>query len=374
MKVYKHASYSYVTVVEVPYSEIEKLDLSICAQPKETIPSFYNRQTIKPDVIMNAGFFGLSGGDSCFNLVDDGVVYGKTEKYQYGFGIAADHKRFEYGALSIYKSKWVDFISGYPNLIDSGKSCAPWTFATEINYKAARSIAAYDDKNIYFITVDKPSGMNFNQMAEMLLDMGIKYAINCDGGGSTRMHVGGEVVNTPTENRAVDNVLCIYLTEEAKKAYYKETDSDYYIYTVVSGDSWWKIAKTQLGDPYLYPKLQEYNNWISGQSLNVGAKIKIPNNKFKETEEETKSEETTTEQQPTTSTDNSSTKTEEVEKKEEDTSAGGTGGQATDEPAGVIEVVTTPDLSKGEVVAKIIKLDNVYYFVDKDGQATKIAL
>lgn len=364
MKVYKHAKYSYVTIVEVPYNEIEKLDLSICAQPKETIPNFYKRQTVKPDVVMNAGFFGLSNGATCFNLVDDGTVYGQTEKYQYGFGISKDHKRFEYGALSLNKSKWVDFISGYPNLIDSEKSCAPWSFATEINYKAARSIAAYNDKNVYFITVDKPSGMNFDQMASMLLDMGIKYAINCDGGGSTRIHVGGQVANTPTENRAVDSVLCIYLTEAAKKVFYEEndkTDGDYYIYTVVSGDSWWRIASTQLGDPYLYPKLQEYNNWPANKGLIVGAEIKIPNNKFKTTTEETTKKEETT------------SKPEE-DKKTEDISAGGTGGYTTSEPSGVIETVTTPDLSKGTLVAKIIKLDDAYYFVDKDGIATKIAL
>ena len=313
MKVYKHPNYSYITIMRAEYSDIQKLDLSICTQPKETIPNFIKRQEIKPDVVMNAGFFGMSNGATCFNLVDDGVVYGQTEKYQWGFGIAREHKRFIYGSLAANKDLFVDFISGYPVLLDNGKSCAPWTFATEINYKAARSIAGFDDKSIYFITIDKP-GMTFDSMVTMLIGLGLKYAINCDGGGSTRMHVNGEVVNTPTENRAVDSVLCLYLTDEAKKAFYGE--KDYYIYTVVSGDSWWRIAANQLGNGFLWTKLKEYNEWGENRTLNVGDQVKIPNNKFQEdtTKKDDAKEDTTPSTQPEEPKQDDSSKTDDTPK------------------------------------------------------------
>lgn len=284
MKVYNHSDYSYVTIVEVPHKEVEKLDLLIGAQPKEKLGTMYGRLTEKPDVLINAGFFALSTGEPCFNLVDDGTVYATNTKYRWGFGISKDHKSFEYNSIDNLQKKnnYSDFISGYPNLVDQGKSCAPWTFATEINYKAARSVAAYDDTNIYFITIGKP-GMNFTTMATMLVNMGIKYAINLDGGGSSRLLVGGEVANTPTEDRAVDSMLALYLTEEAHNEYFGLTD--YYTYTVVSGDSWWRIASQQLGNGRLYTKLKEYNEW-GNKTLNPGDIIKIPNDKFQEKKEE----------------------------------------------------------------------------------------
>ena len=279
MKKYIHPSYSYVTVVETPWSEVDKLDLCICKQPKETLGSFYKRQDRKPDVLINAGFFSMSTGATCFNMIDDGTVYSSNEKYRWGFGIDKNHKKFMYGSLDSMNGKIADFLSGYPVLIDNGKSCAPWTFATEINYKAARSIAAYNDKNLYFISIGKP-GMAFNAMVSMMLDMGITYAINMDGGGSARLLIGGEVANVPTEDRAVDSVMALYLTEEAHNAYFN-VSTDYYTYTVKSGDSWWKIAANELGNGSLYTKLKDYNNW-GNKTLNVGAVIKIPNDKFQE--------------------------------------------------------------------------------------------
>lgn len=284
MKVYNHSNYSYVKIVEVPHKEIKKLDLIMGAQPKEKLGTLYGRLEEKPDVLINAGFFALSTGASCFNLVDDGTVYSSNTSYKYGFAIDKDHKSFKYGSLDDFKknASYSDFISGYPNLVDNGKSCSPWTFATEINYKAARSIAAYDDNNTYFITIGKP-GLAFTAMANMLVEMGIKYAINLDGGGSSRLLIGGEVANTPTEDRAVDSMLALYLTEDAHNEYFGLTD--YYTYTVVSGDSWWKIATQQLGNGRLYTKLKEYNNW-GNKTLNPGDIIKIPNDKFQEKEEE----------------------------------------------------------------------------------------
>ena len=285
MRVYKHSDYDYVDIVEIPKSEVKKIDLCMCAQPKETLGSFYSRQNDKPDVLMNAGFFATSTGNTVFNVMDDGVVYSENEKYKWGIGIQEAHKDLLYGSLasnSYYK--FVDFVSGYPNLVDSGKSCAPWTWATDINYNALRSMIGYNDNYIYFVTISKP-GMTFTKMANLMIDIGCKYAVNLDGGGSSRLMVGGEVINVPTENRAVDSVFALWLTDEARDAYYGvEEDKDYYEYVVQKGDSWWKIAANECGSGYLYDELMEYNNWDEDISLQPGDIIKIPNNKFKEEE------------------------------------------------------------------------------------------
>ena len=59
--------------------------------------------------------------------------------------------------------------------------------------------------------------MNFSQIQTFLLELGLKYAINLDGGGSTKMLHYGKSVTKDATNRPVDNVLAIYLDEEANK-------------------------------------------------------------------------------------------------------------------------------------------------------------
>lgn len=280
MRKFTHPMYNYVTVVEIPWGEVDKLDLSICRQPRETLGNFYKRQERKPDVLINAGFFSMADGSTCFNMIDDGTVYGTNEYYRCGFGIDASHKKFIYGVLDDIRFEVVDFLSGYPVLINNGKSCAPWLYANELNYKAARSVAAYNDYNLYFFSISKP-GMNFDEMVKMMLSLKVKFAINMDGGGSARLLIGGEVANNPTENRAVDSVMAVYLTKSAHDEYFGVKEMDYHIYTVKSGDSWWKIAANELGNGSLYTKLKDYNDW-GNKGLNPGDEIKIPNDKFQE--------------------------------------------------------------------------------------------
>ena len=130
MKVYTHSNYSYVHIVEIPKTEIQKIDLVMGEQPKETLGNYYNRQTDKPDVLINAGFFVTRTGDTIFNLVDDGKVYSTNSSYKWGIGITNEHKDIKYGSIANLNNKFVDFVSGYPPLVDNGVSCAPWKFAT----------------------------------------------------------------------------------------------------------------------------------------------------------------------------------------------------------------------------------------------------
>lgn len=55
-------------------------------------------------------------------------------------------------------------------------------------------------------------GMSFPEMAEMLLDLGAWDAVNLDGGGSSTMIYGNQVVNSPSDatgERAVANVFMV---------------------------------------------------------------------------------------------------------------------------------------------------------------------
>lgn len=207
MKIYTHKKYSYVQVVEIPKTELRKIDFALCNQPRETLSAFYNRQSDKPDIVANLGFFNMSNGDTCFNLITDGKVVNSTEQCQWGIGVRGD-TNIEYNGLS-WRKDWRCFISGYPNLISNGKKITI-DFAKELNYKARRTILGYNDTAVFLVLVETP-GLAFTAMQNLMLDLGCTYAINLDGGGSTKALHKGQSITKEVTNRAVDSVLAIYL-------------------------------------------------------------------------------------------------------------------------------------------------------------------
>ena len=205
VKSYKHSKYSYVTIVEIPKDEIQLIDMDLCAQPKQTLNQYYKACSVKPAIICNGGFFALSTGETCFNYTDDGKVISVHQGTENGMGIV--NGKLIYGTTG--KLPFTDFVSAFPTLIENGKR-SNITMAQEINYKARRTILAYNETIIYVIAIESP-GMNFYEMQNMLMEMNLDYAINLDGGGSTKILENGKSITSTLYNRAVDNVIAFYL-------------------------------------------------------------------------------------------------------------------------------------------------------------------
>jgi hypothetical protein len=152
----------------------------------------------------------MNTGGTCFNLISEYQVINKTDSYQWGMGVKNDAD-LEYNGLPL-SSGWRCFISGYPNLIGEGKKINI-DFAKELNYKARRTMLGYNDTTIFLVFVENP-GLAYPAMQTLMLGLGCKYAINCDGGGSTKALHNGKSITKDSTNRAVDNVLAIYLKTE----------------------------------------------------------------------------------------------------------------------------------------------------------------
>ena len=195
------------TVVKIKKDEIDKIDFAHCAEPRETLASFYNRQTVKPDILSNGGFFAMSTGQPVFNFKDENQIAANDTTHRWGMGIVGDNE-LEYGCVD-YSPNFRDFISGHPILLDNGHKCS-YDYASELNYNARRTVLGYDDNYIYLIAVEG-SGMHFPVLQDYLLSLGVKYAINLDGGGSTKILKNGKCITSAVYNRAVDNVVAIYL-------------------------------------------------------------------------------------------------------------------------------------------------------------------
>lgn len=207
MRVYKHSKYDYATIVEIQKAELKKIDMVLCKQPRETLKSFYDRQETKPDFIINGGLFNMSDGTTCFNLIDENKTIAALNYYTLGMGVV-DEAKLIYGDVK-GRTDWRDFVSGYPPLVVDGKACKI-TYATELDYKARRSILGYNNSFIFLIAVELP-GMTFEEAQFLALTVGCKYAINIDGGGSTKILQNGKSITSSLYNRAVDNVIAVYL-------------------------------------------------------------------------------------------------------------------------------------------------------------------
>lgn len=213
VRYYAHPDYSYVTVCEVDKSAIREIDFAETMQPRETLKSYYERQTDKPGIVFNAGFFALANGTPCFGQIDNGVTRVYDTRYNEGFGTKYKGGELVYGTF--VNGGWHDFLSAYPMLVKDGKALTAWDYATELDYKAVRSIIGYNADKVYYVHVAKP-GMRFAEMAKLMESLGCQYAMNLDGGGSARCLLQGKVIGTPTENRAVDSVFAVYLKDGVK--------------------------------------------------------------------------------------------------------------------------------------------------------------
>lgn len=147
----------------------------------------------------------MSDGSTVFNYTDEGIIISSNSLYKEGFGTV--NGELKYGVIG--QERFEDFVSGYPVLIKAG-AAVPITIASEINYKARRTVLAYNKENIFIVAIESP-GMNFSQMQSFLRTLKVDYAINLDGGGSTKVLHDGKCITKAFTNRPVDNVMAVYL-------------------------------------------------------------------------------------------------------------------------------------------------------------------
>lgn len=100
-----------------------------------------------------------------------------------------------------------------PTLLQNGTAVALQENAFNDNRHPRTAAALTADNKLILLTVDgrnaKAHGMNLHELAFLLRVMGMKDALNLDGGGSTTLYIQGEgdsgVVNYPSDNKAFDH-------------------------------------------------------------------------------------------------------------------------------------------------------------------------
>ena len=116
-----------------------------------------------------------------------------------------------------------DIVGGVPQLIKNGKIEITWE--QEKSSKAfvetrhpRTAVAKLKDGKFLMVTIDGRQagysvGMNLNELAAFLLELGALDAMNLDGGGSTTMFLEGKVVNKPSDKegeRSVSDAILVF--------------------------------------------------------------------------------------------------------------------------------------------------------------------
>ncbi len=128
------------------------------------------------------------------------------------------------GEISKFSSTAIeDLVGGVPQLIKNGKIEITWeqekTNKLFVETRHPRTaVAKLKDGKFLMVTVDGRQegwsvGMNLNELAAFLLELGATDAMNLDGGGSTTMFLDGKVVNKPSDKegeRSVSDAILVF--------------------------------------------------------------------------------------------------------------------------------------------------------------------
>lgn len=200
-----------ISITLIPYDSIKEVGFAKCNEPTETVKSWYARQEDKPQLVTNGGLFNMSSGTNILSFIEEGIEQNYSAGFE-GMGVKYDNTAFLTPGTDS-DGNWKDFMSAYPVIVRDGVALTEFDKANEINYQAARTaVGITSDGSIISVTVDAP-GTTFKELAKIMVKYNAWFAMNLDGGGSVYKMQFGEVINDPTEERAIDNVFYVKLKE-----------------------------------------------------------------------------------------------------------------------------------------------------------------
>ncbi len=116
----------------------------------------------------------------------------------------------------------VDVIGGFPELLDGGDPVGDLGVGSNPSFAASRHPRTAvgldpEGERLWLVVVDGrqgeySTGMSLPELTELLQGLGVRDALNLDGGGSSTMFVGGESVGRPSDAggaRPVVNALLV---------------------------------------------------------------------------------------------------------------------------------------------------------------------
>lgn len=202
-----------MAIVRISLADIKQLDIK--SFDKGATGS-YIKQNYNPDAFINLALYDMATKENIVKLVDEHLESGYLFADR-GIGITIDNK-LVWCTLASAKASGIirDYVSGAPVLVVGGKVSIDWgnKVSTQIQGKHIRTAIGFNDEDlIMYVSEDS---ITLETLATRMVDYGCKYAINCDGGGSSHLYSEGKTYKS--SSRANPTWLLVYKKEEKQMA------------------------------------------------------------------------------------------------------------------------------------------------------------
>lgn len=219
------------TKLKINKKEIEVSGINRQRKDNETIiyTPFFHRTTLTNQdgleiIVRGSKITQIRDGKGSSEIPADGFVISASGKNRAEISdIARIGKKAEIFETANQSPNAEDIVAGVPQLIKNGKLAITWQEEkagkdfTESRHPRT-AVAKLTDGKFLMVTIDgrQPEhsiGMNLQELAELLLELGATDAMNLDGGGSTMMYLDGKVVNKPSDKdgeRKVSDAILVF--------------------------------------------------------------------------------------------------------------------------------------------------------------------
>jgi len=204
---------------------LNKRKINLVYNPLKNIPTSIQASDAGALAAVNAGFFNVKTGGSVTYIKTDGRIQDSDTAKKWPQNINLNgailiRTSNEMYAVKKMPNSWFDSHSEYDDILvtgpllmeDGSLNNLPET-SLVVNKHPRTAFGAINSRKVILLTVDgraaEAAGMTLKELAEFMLLLRCKEAINLDGGGSTTMWINGKpfsgVVNMPSDNKKFDH-------------------------------------------------------------------------------------------------------------------------------------------------------------------------
>ena len=178
-------------------------------RPGMPLKTWLNKQTDKPDVLLNCSLYHANG-KPIGTIIDDGKMVNNAGG---GFGFGTDDGD-SVGFGGPWAKAWKDYVTGYYGIVQQGRAVSkPWADGYVFDQKLSR--IAFGQLKDGRYAVFTANGVNIDQLAAQGVQAGFESLCNLDGGGSRALYWLGNWVHIST--RTPYNAIAIWLDPEPKE-------------------------------------------------------------------------------------------------------------------------------------------------------------
>ena len=204
-----------MSVIKIKLSDVRKLDMiNTKGMTGNKVSNQYN-----PDCLINLALYDMATKLNIVHMEDENTQSGYLFA-ENGIGIEGENKIIWITKEIAYNNKNIrDFVAGAPTLVIDEKINISWGNKKSNQIQGLHNRSAIGFNDDYLILYTSDDSINLYTLASRMIAYGCKYAINCDGGGSSYLQNQGKVLKYSYRNNA--SWFLVYLKKKEEFEVYK---------------------------------------------------------------------------------------------------------------------------------------------------------